>query len=470
MKESIGQTLALARSQRNLSYLQVYRALHIKERYLLAMEEDRMEDLPSPVHGRGFLRLYWEFLNLLPEDLDTLLSPGTEIQEVSSLDEEGMPTSGTDEDILAPALEKSEIEQGDGNEIGLPSVQQLLKEIGSDLRQQRRRLSLSLESIEGVTHIPVHYIRALEEGRMNDLPSPVQARGMLHNYASFLDMEVEELMLKFADALQLKREEALSQLPVGRKKKAFSIPKNRRDGKPLLPSARNFFSLDIFLIMLLTVVAFVSLIWGATSVVDFQMSPRETKTAEAELSGLTQTAAALGALLPTNTLIYVITGTESVSAAEQDPTSTIAAPTSSGAPIQLFVVAHQKAYMQVIVDGKLAFVGRVQAGNPYYFEGRNRVELISGNASAIQVIYNQIDLGTLGAQGSVVHIIFSGNSYGTPTPTPSMTPTVTLKPSRTPIPTNTYPPTRTLRPTSTQWPTRTPTPSRTPTASPTLAQ
>lgn len=470
MSDSIGQTLARTRSQRALSFSQVYHALHIKERYLLAMEEDRMEDLPSPVQGRGFLRLYWEFLNLLPEELDALLSPGAEIQEASPLDDGGLPTSEADGPALPLSPEDLEVGQGDGSEISIASAQRLLKEIGSELREQRRRLSLTLESIEGVTHIPVHYVRALEEGRLDALPSPVQARGMLHNYASFLDLQVEELMLKFADALQLKREEGQRQIPVGRKKKVFSLPKSHWNGKPLLPAARTFFSLDIFIILLVAVAAFVSLIWGASSVVNFQMSPRATKTAEAELSGLTQTAAALGATLPTNNLISAVTETESAAIVEEGPTITIAAPTPSGAPIQLFVVARQRAYMQVLVDGKAAFVGRVQAGTPYYFEGRNRVELISGNASALQVIYNQIDLGTLGAQGSVVHLIFSGNSFGTPTLTPSMTPTETLKPSRTPIPTNTYPPTRTPRPTSTQWPTRTPTPSRTPTASPTLTQ
>ena len=102
-------------------------------------------------------------------------------------------------------------------------------------------------------------------------------------------------------------------------------------------------------------------------------------------------------------------------------------------------------------------------GNPYLFEGKTRIELICGNAAAIQVIFNQTDLGTLGPQGSVIHLIFNINSFGTPTFTPSATPSATLKPSKTPRPSNTYPPTKTKLPTSTPYPTRTRTPTRTPT-------
>jgi hypothetical protein len=147
----------------------------------------------------------------------------------------------------------------------------------------------------------------------------------------------------------------------------------------------------------------------------------------------------------------------------EGPTATLAAPTSSGFPIQVFVVALQRAYLQIIVDGKVAFNGRVLPGNPYLFSGNKRIELISGNASALQVIYNQTDLGTLGASGEVVHLIFTLTQYGTPTLTPSITPSATLRPSKTPKPSNTYPPTRTPRPTSTPIPTRTRTPTRTPT-------
>ena len=62
MTESIGQIIAKTRSQKKLTLEQVYRALRIKEKYLLAIEEDRFDDLPS--HSPGS-RLYKDVLGLL---------------------------------------------------------------------------------------------------------------------------------------------------------------------------------------------------------------------------------------------------------------------------------------------------------------------------------------------------------------------------------------------------------------------
>jgi cell division septation protein DedD len=106
-------------------------------------------------------------------------------------------------------------------------------------------------------------------------------------------------------------------------------------------------------------------------------------------------------------------------------------------------------------------------GNPYLFNGQNQVELISGNAAAIQVIHNQNNLGSPGIVGEVVHLVFGPDVYGTPTFTPTATFTNTPVPSRTPRPSNTYPPTRTPRDTNTPVPTSTPKPTNTP--KPTLA-
>jgi len=457
LSETIGQKLTRARLQKGITLRQAYADLHIREKYLLAMEEDRPEDLPSTVQGRGFIRLYWEYLNLPEEELDAYWHIPQTTTVPPTLPE---TTIGTPP---APARESDKREENsppDEEPTGtaIVSSSEQFKRIGSQLRERRRRLTLSLESIEQVTRIPVHYLRALEEGRLEDLPSPVQARGLLQNYADYMDMEVEDLLLAFADALQIRRQEVNpTTAPPIKPKKRIKVDVPASEWWHLL---RNMISMDVLIILGLALITFVILIWGGSRVLSYRLDPRLTQTAEVEFAQGTINAAA-SLPVATNTLYPVETITPAVNVEES--TATLMAPTRSGAPIQLFVVARQQAYLQVIVDGKVAFVGRVKAGTPYYFEGKKRIELICGNATAIQVIYNQLDLGTLGPQGTVIDLIFTENSYGAPTLTATTTPTVTLRPSKTPIPSNTYPPTRTPRPTSTQWPTRTPTPSRTPT-------
>jgi len=68
--------------------------------------------------------------------------------------------------------------------VGLPetlekSVEQYFNEIGEKLRERRALLSLTYEEIERHTHIRTPFLKAMENGMHDQLPSPVQTRGLL---------------------------------------------------------------------------------------------------------------------------------------------------------------------------------------------------------------------------------------------------------------------------------------------------
>jgi hypothetical protein len=96
-------------------------------------------------------------------------------------------------------------------------------------------------------------------------------------------------------------------------------------------------------------------------------------------------------------------------------------------------VATQSAFLRVIADGKQIFNDRVFTGNAYQFSGSKTIELITGNAAALQITFNATSLGTLGSMGQVVDLIFT--SAGAQTATPIFTPTATPTPTNTPTPT-----------------------------------
>jgi hypothetical protein len=60
----IGASLREARTRRALSLDDVTAGLHIRERYVTALEEERWELLPGEAYSKGFLRMYAEFLGL----------------------------------------------------------------------------------------------------------------------------------------------------------------------------------------------------------------------------------------------------------------------------------------------------------------------------------------------------------------------------------------------------------------------
>ncbi|MCP4286821.1 MAG: helix-turn-helix domain-containing protein, partial [Gammaproteobacteria bacterium] len=166
MSTRAGHTLQRARETQDITLEAAAQVTYIHLRYLKALEAGNLDALPSRAQARGFLRAYAEYLKLDPAPLLAMVKAG---------DDQPFATPAT-----AETAEDVESEE--------EAARDLFVKIGSALRQQRELLGLTLESIEQQIHVRVHYLQALETGDLSGLPSPVQGRGMLNNYASFLGL------------------------------------------------------------------------------------------------------------------------------------------------------------------------------------------------------------------------------------------------------------------------------------------
>jgi len=316
----------------------------------------------------------------------------------------------------------------------LESADAILKEIGVELKERRETLSLHLEEVERNTKVKAHYLEALEQGAMDRLPSTVQTRGMLSNYASFLDMDVDAVLLRFADALQAGHRERNPQKP------------SRNPGQPItanLPPLRNFIAGDMIFGIGMAVLLVGFVIWGINRVLTLQ-----------SLEDIQPTAPSISDVLlasPDPSLFTVTPTLLPVEEFSDEATATIIIPTVNvNVSVQVNLVAVERTYVRVIVDGETVFEGRVIPGNAYLYEAEDQVEVLVGSGAAIRVAYNGRDLGLMGTFGQIVSNIYRANEIVTPTALPS------------PTPTNTVPPSPTLRPTNTPVASRTPVPTSTP--------
>jgi cytoskeletal protein RodZ len=311
---------------------------------------------------------------------------------------------------------------------------QILRELGMELRQRRELLSLHFDEVERNTHVKAHYLDALERGALDELPSTVQTRGMLSNYATFLDLDVDALLLRFADALQARYRERNPHKPV------------RKSGQPILaniPLVRTFIAGDMIFGVGMAILLVGFAIWGVNWVMTIQ-SQQEIEPTSPSISEVLLSYPNPSSFTSTPTFLPAI---ESFPG---EATVTVEIPTQNvNAEVQLNLVAVERTYMRVSVDGEVAFNGRVVPGNAYPFEAENQIEVLVGSGAAIRIVYNGRDLGLMGTFGQVINNIYLGNEIITPTALPSQTPTVTL------TPTQTAPPTATLRFTETPTPTAT---------------
>jgi cytoskeleton protein RodZ len=65
---------------------------------------------------------------------------------------------------------------------------------GSIIRRCREFSHISIEEAAEATKIGKNYLRALEDNRFQDLPSPAYLKGFLKTYATYLGLQAEELL------------------------------------------------------------------------------------------------------------------------------------------------------------------------------------------------------------------------------------------------------------------------------------
>jgi cytoskeleton protein RodZ len=363
-----------------------------------------------------------------------ILRDQTEAEAAPVFEDEPEPES---EPVIATSTE-SELDIP--SEPGMSS-QEIINEIGLQLRRRREMLSLTLDEIERHTRMRSQFMDALEKGNFDELPSPVQTRGMLANYASFLDLDVDVLLLRFADALQARHRERHPEKTAERNGQP-NIPEN-------LPRLRSFIAGDWIFGIGMALLLVIFSIWGITRVITLQ-SERQVEVAatgpsisEALIGTPVETFAAEITLLPAaDTPIAGL------------PAGTVEIPTlSANANVQINIIAVERTYMRVTVDGEVAFDGRTIPGNAYPFEAEQSIELLAGSGAALRVVYNQRDLGLLGGFGQIASFIYTPDEILIPTP--AVSPTATLTPYISPTPSITPSPTVTASPTFT--PTATPT-------------
>ncbi|NPA05929.1 MAG: DUF4115 domain-containing protein [Chloroflexi bacterium] len=433
-QQRIGERLRAAREARGWSLLHVAHQTRIKAAYLEALEQGQWDRLPSPAQARGFLRLYASFLGLDPgELLHTLRTEGEPSVEARSASSEvgTLPPLPEDDPAREPWLA-----------------------VGRTLRQQREALGLTLEDAAQLSRVKVHYLRALEAGRMDLLPSPVQGRGMLSHYARALHLDPEPLLLQFAAGLQARHQAQQAAAAKGQRSHRFWRAHSSQwirtaGGIGILAAMALFFLWSTWQVaqaylqqsLTPTLPPLSVPVWTLprpTSAVTPTPTVRLTMVVPLEISPVVGTSPTAAQALAAQTL-----GTQPPDEGTTTPAVLTPAPPSAvadtelnpGPGIRVVLLVRHRTWLRVLADGQEIYRGRPEPGSRLTFRADEWLEIQSGDASALHIIFGQQDLGVLGRWGEPLVRIFTLQGMWTPTPIASPTPT----PSATPTPTPTGP-------------------------------
>ncbi len=296
-----------------------------------------------------------------------------------------------------------------------------MEEIGRTLRETRERLGLTLEEAERTIRIRASLLGALERGEFDSLPSATQARGFLHNYAEFLGIDPEELLRQYDESKQPKRRRSL--VARGSSKPTDKKQARRRTRKP------SWFSTDILVITTITLGVIVVLLWGGQKLFT-NIGSGDDAAAVASSAGAISQPTATYTPSPAVSALADLTQLTT-----EEPTATSTLILNVLDQVNLQVIAERESWVQVLVDGKEAFRGRMRAGEQYDYLGEERVELFTGNGGGIRVIFNGQNQGLMGYIGQVVIRVWTPRGGQTPTPTQTLTPTASPEMTETATPT-----------------------------------
>ena len=450
MQSSIGAQLKQIRESRGISLETIASKTHISLAYLRALEENDVDSLPSTVQLRGFLRLYANELGL---QLENLTVGGYHLagdKQVMTLTGEPRSPKEDQATVIEPSDDRPEPdptpapESAPGQEQasfptptdldfetnqGEPEAkvsENMFKAIGNQIKRQRELLSLSIDEVHDNLHISPQHLEAIESGQFDQLPSPVQAKGLLVNYIDFLNLDSEILLNNYAEALQLRRIERQDAL----------VKKSKRSTREISPTAlrlKNFFTLDLLVIAGLFLAFATFVIWGVNRILDNEMSERNASDIPGVSDVLLATETPTPALITEDETTVIIEDQDLNSETpETEDIEPLFTPIASSDPINIILIPRQRLWVQVTVDDKQVFQGRLIPGNAYEYSGQVQIDILTGNIGALQILFNNRDIGSQGLLGQVANLIF--NAKGLVLPPPTSTPATTPTPQTTPNP------------------------------------
>lgn len=235
-------------------------------------------------------------------------------------------------------------------------------DIGATLRAAREDLGISVEEAAWRTRIKPDYLRALEGERFEEIGHHAVARGHLHTYARYLGLEADALAQEYR-----RRFEHSQPSPIERLNE--QVKESRRPPKPKW--------------LIAALISSVVLVAASLTGIVRGPGPRTTPAG--------------------NALATLPASNEATGQPTADASAVAPVPTS---PVTIVVVAQGRSWLRAMVDGTLVFEGIVAAGASKTFEGTEQIDIAIGNAGAMRLIVNGVDLGPAGGSGQVYRASF----------------------------------------------------------------
>ena len=305
-----------------------------------------------------------------------------------------------------------------------------MESVGSQLRQARLKLGLTLEQASAKTRISVRNLHAIEEDDVSNISSPFFYRSFVKQFAQYLNLDytaVEAGVLEIAGAMPeplMPGQEGTTPADLARSKIAplegRRRPWNLRWISSVFSLVLVFFGCSSFYTVWESRSNWRSSLAALTSL----MNP-----VSHEAAGSThQKFAQMSAALPRTPLTAAPQSTPKPAASPAAPSTTAktspsiasavtpadsakAASPDSDPTIRVELSAVERTWLSITSDGKETFSGVLETAETKVLEGHQTARIRTGDAGAISFVFNGRAIGTLRPGGQVRTVVFTKDNY-----------------------------------------------------------
>ncbi len=260
---------------------------------------------------------------------------------------------------------------------------------GEILRSARLRRRISLIEAEQATRIRQRYLQALEDDDLSVLPAGVYSVGFLRNYAIFLGVPPDDVLVG-----------------VDQRRRRDRRPGVQSVAPPIQLSAPR--TMWFFVAGGVVAVLLLALAWLGLSDPNAPVATQASGTGATSVAGAARTpvvttpAASPTSLVNLPPLAPATTATVAPTPQPTAQPAATAAPTSTGRQVDVELRAVERAWVRATVDDQQPVEQTLEIGQTRRWTGQRVVALRVGNAAGVEVTVNGQRIGALGAAGTPV--------------------------------------------------------------------
>ncbi len=250
--------------------------------------------------------------------------------------------------------------------------------IGEKLKNAREEKGLTLKEIQEKIKIRTRYLQAIEEEKFKVIPGEAYVRAFIKSYASYLGLNPDELINEYELILEEERLK-VEETEIEEETKGFDFLHN----KIVLSS--------LIIVVVLMVIAFI--IYSI-----FLLNDSRNEIGNLNNTNYTVHVNEEDPIIKPTAEEDIVIGQGNVGELQ----STILEEDENTEEKTIKIIASEKTWIQVFVDGVEKFAGIMEPGDTEVFSGTDNLQMKIGNAIGITLEKGDEILGPWGERGEVI--------------------------------------------------------------------